>query len=149
MRQFDRDTYRGVKTAFRRLVNAFGKMEAAASETRVNQVSLSNYCSLNAEQDKCFAPIDVVIDLMKASGDTRLLDHLASIFDKEVIDKPTGEAGQQAQKINSAIKEMAEAIAATSDDCDLEKKLKELREASQAIADLVASFESADVAGGA
>ena len=110
MRQFDGDIYKGLKTAFRRLVRSFGKFEAAAMETRVNSVSLNNYCSLNVEQEKSHAPVDVAIDLMRASGDTVLLEYMAGLFGKILVDAPDGNKCHPETKVMHLAKDMADSV---------------------------------------
>jgi hypothetical protein len=130
----------------RGLVGSFGKIEAAASLTRVSVTSLHNYCSLNVEQEKTHIPVDVWIDLMQESGDLRSLSYVAGLFGKTLVDCPTGRAGAVSDKAIKAIKEMAEAIKAATGD-DKQAILKEAEEAAQAAMDLVVSAKAEIEAG--
>lgn len=143
MRHFDGNTLRGLKTATLKLINAFGKQEVAASETRVSDASLSNYC--NPNQECSFIPLDVAADLMKASNDHSLLEYFAGMFGKKVVDDVRGQADLiPIEKSMNAIKEMSEASAALADaaadgniDPDEAKTcLQEITEAEQALADV-------------
>lgn len=144
MRAFANDIYRGIKTHMRGLVGSFGKIEAAASLTRVSVTSLHNYCSLNAEHEKTHIPVDVWIDLMHESGDLRSLRYIAGLFDKELTDKPTGRSGAPEEKIREAIKEMGEAIAELAHGESEQAMRKELSEASQAIANLLQTMKAGE-----
>ncbi|MCT4654257.1 MAG: hypothetical protein N4A65_00445 [Cohaesibacter sp.] len=110
MRQFDGNTYRGLKAVTRRLINSFGKQEVAAMETRVNHVMLSNYASLNPDHEGCFMPADVLADLTHASGNTEVLEYLASLQGKILVDEPEGRDCNLEAKSLQVVKGMADSI---------------------------------------
>ena len=151
MRQFDGNTYRGMSAQTKALIDGFGAQKAAAGKTRVDHVSLSNYGNRNHDQ---MMPIDVMADLMKASGDFELLEYLAGLFDKSVIDRPTGATGSVRACIAAYTKEATEAISVAVQgiqnggfDGDVDAAIKEVEEALQAGADLLATLKDRKAGG--
>jgi hypothetical protein len=135
MRVFEEKIYRGLKAATLDLVDAFGFLKRAAGASRVSLQMLATYYSPHHPQT--FMPIDVMIDLMRKSGDLSPLEYIAGLFGKVLVDCPTGRAGSHEERTRQAIKEMGEAIAEIAKGESEPAMLKELEEAQQAIANLL------------
>lgn len=94
-RTFAADVYAGLKAATGLFIKgAFGNQALAAANTRVEQTTLSDYANTtNPAKAEHFMPIDVMLDLMRASGDTSLLKHIADQVDCLLVPLPKGAAG--------------------------------------------------------
>ncbi|MGQ3674275.1 hypothetical protein ACT6QH_02060 [Xanthobacter sp. TB0139] len=90
-RRHRRADYLSLKGAMRRLVEACGGQESAASVTRVAPQTLSRY---GHPQEHVFAPVDVVADL-EADADAALVTReLAALTGHVLVRLPQGVAGQ-------------------------------------------------------
>ncbi|WP_421782660.1 hypothetical protein [Kiloniella litopenaei] len=76
MRQLPMTDYQKIVARTRRLVEAVGGGKEAASLTRVNETSISNYLNINHEQ---FMPADVVADLERVAGEPLLSGLIAEL----------------------------------------------------------------------
>jgi len=78
-RRLPATTYTALKTATQQFIDdAFGTQTLAAKATRVGQSAISDYGNRGPEQAETFMPIDVMLDLVSASGNVDLLRHLAT-----------------------------------------------------------------------
>lgn len=89
-RQFATSVYTALKATTRAFVEAsFGTQQLAAAATRVEQPDISDYGNtLSPAKADRFMPIDVLLDLVKASGDTRLLKFMAQQADCLLVPLP-------------------------------------------------------------
>lgn len=86
-RQFAASVYVALKAETQIFTErAFGMQKVAAGFSRVGQQTISDYCN-KATPD--FMPIDVLADLMKASGDIGPLTLLADLVDHVVVPRPS------------------------------------------------------------
>ena len=76
MRQLPRADYLKINARTKRLVEAVGGGKEAASLTRVNETSISNYLNLHHEQ---FMPADVIADLECVAGEPLLSGLIAEL----------------------------------------------------------------------
>jgi hypothetical protein len=114
-RQFTLDVYRGIKATTRAwLVRAFGHgfQKVAAGYSRATQQSISGYCDRN-ELGEGFIAVDVLIDLVKATGSTELLQLLADVCGYRVVPRhPRAATGEPLGRIaGAAMKETADVFA--------------------------------------
>jgi hypothetical protein len=104
-RQFTLDVYRGIKATTRAwLVRAFGHgfQKVAAGYSRATQQSISGYCDRN-ELGEGFIAVDVLIDLVKATGSTELLQLLADVCGYRVVPRhPRAATGEPLGRIAGA-----------------------------------------------
>lgn len=70
--------------------SAFGHQKVAAGHTRVEQQAISDYCSTAPDKAAKFMPVDVLADLIDASGNTVLLKHLAERAGCLLVQLPHG-----------------------------------------------------------
>lgn len=87
-RRYATSFYFGVKALVRRLVEANGGYEMAASLTRVDKARLSHYANVNRQEH---IPIDVLADLQEASGDYSVLRFLANQAGFDLVARPSGQ----------------------------------------------------------
>jgi hypothetical protein len=81
--------YLRIKAAFRQLVKQAGGQESAASITRVSgHQTIGRYCR---PQDAQHAPLDVVADLERDTGDAIVTRALADLAGFILVPKPLGE----------------------------------------------------------
>jgi hypothetical protein len=94
-RTFAAEIYTGLKSATALFIKrAFGNQALAAANTRVEQTTLSDYANTtNPAKAEHFMPVDILIDLIRASGDTGLLKHIAEQVDCLLVPLPQGVAG--------------------------------------------------------
>lgn len=135
--QFLPPVYVALKLEFQAFVaRNFGAQKVAAHFCRVEQGAISDYGNRNTDD---FAPIDVVVDLAKASGDASYLGACAAVLGYEIVRLPTPTRQRGTGAGVRAIKESAEAISAVSDvtalgaELDEGLRLRALREAREAI----------------
>lgn len=84
--------YAGLKATTRLFVDrAFGHQKVAAAATRVEQQAISDYGSTLPEKAERFMPIDVLLDLTRASGNTTLLKYLADECGCLLVPLPHGD----------------------------------------------------------
>jgi hypothetical protein len=90
-RRLGAETYAALKASTASFVReAFGVQKLAAAATRVEQQAISDYCNKTAAES--FMPIDVVVDLVQASGDTQLLRTVADLCGCLLVPLPEGRA---------------------------------------------------------
>jgi hypothetical protein len=86
-RQFAPNVYVAMKADFGAWVLArFGYQKVAAGFTRVGQQAISDYCNVSTAD---FVPSDVLVDLMKATGDAGPLRMLAELVGHVVTPLPS------------------------------------------------------------
>jgi hypothetical protein len=91
MRKCSEGMQNGLKTAFKRVLDDLGGIEAAASCTRVGKSQLSDYGNIACDK---MVPVDVVLDLELVSGQPHVTAALAATqgFELLPVDKrPTHE----------------------------------------------------------
>ncbi len=76
MRQLPKADYLKINARMKRLVEAVGGGKEAASLTRVNETSISNYLNVHHEQ---FMPADVIADLERVAGEPLLSGLIAEL----------------------------------------------------------------------
>lgn len=122
--------YVALKAATRRFVDgAFGQQKLAEAATRVDQTVLSNYCSTSPAHAKRFMPIDVLLDLVDASGDISLLKFLADQAGCLLVPLPHGDGNAVLSERSSRTAEefgmlMSQILAALADRCLNEAEAK-------------------------
>lgn len=114
-RQFVEDVYRGLKAATRAwLEGAFGYgfQKVAAGYSRATQPTISNYCNHNELGDG-FIAVDVLIDLVKVTGDAQLLQFIADLCGYRVVPRhPRAASGEPLGRVTgAAMKEVGEVFA--------------------------------------
>ncbi len=99
-RRFGAKVYETLKDKTAEFVKrGFGAQKIAAAETRVGQSTISDYGVWSGGgADEMFMPVDVLADLLSASGDTTLLDHLAAFADCLVVQLPRGEPDELTER---------------------------------------------------
>ncbi len=119
-RPFVATFYSGLKQAAKQWVKrCFDKQAVAAEVTRVGQQAISDYGSTAPENADKHMPIDVLLDLTRASGDFGLLKHIAESVDCLLVPMPEGFAdhclvrgmGRSAKEFGEVMVHAAEAMA--------------------------------------
>lgn len=112
-RTFGAEVYAGLKSATALLIKrAFGNQALAAEHTRVRQGALSDYGNTtNRETADSFMPVDVLLDLTKASGDFGLIKHIAELLDCLLVPLPRGViGGALAERTGNSAKEFGDVM---------------------------------------
>lgn len=110
-RQFAADIYTGIKSALRDMVReSFGAQKAAAAVTRVEQGMISDYCNTSAEHAETHVPADVLLDLIRVSGDVRVLRYLAEQANCLLTPLPTGMRGEIGIRMGRSAKEFGDVM---------------------------------------
>lgn len=115
-RQFAADIYTGIKSALRDMVReSFGPQKAAAAATRVEQGMISDYCSTSAEHAEKHVPVDVLLDLIRVSGDVRVLRYLAEQCGCILYAPPPGTRGEVGRRLGATAREYGELLTKVSE----------------------------------
>ena len=110
-RQFAADVYTGIKSALRDMVReSFGPQKAAAAVTRVEQGTISDYCNTSAEHAETHVPVDVLLDLIRVSGDVRVLRYLAEHVGCILVPLPEGGRGEIGMRMGRSAKEFGDVM---------------------------------------
>ena len=110
-RQFAAEVYTGIKAMLRDMVReSFGVQKAAAAATRVEQGTISDYCNTSAEHAETHVPADVLLDLIKVSGDVRVLRYLAEQVGCILVPLPDGGRGEIGQRMGRSAKEFGDVM---------------------------------------
>src|SRR5262245_50975056 len=113
-RQFAPEIYRGIKTGTAAWLHGafgFGFQKVAASYSRATNGSISDYCNHN-DLSQGFIAADVMVGLIRATGDARLLQLLADLVGYRIVPRPERAAGQQLGRVTGqAMKETGEVFA--------------------------------------
>lgn len=113
MEQFSDTIANRIKAHTRALIKSIGGTEAAALYCRLGKAQLSNCENIHTDQ---FLPIDVLLDLTAATGDTRLIDDLVSILTPSRVNKANLMASMTAankegfEVINAGMEAMADGV---------------------------------------
>lgn len=111
-RQLAADIYAGLKATTRGFIAAgFGKQHVAAEFTRVEQQTISDYGSTNPRHAETFMPVDVLLDLIKASGNNSLLKYLADQSGCLLVPLPQGGMGEVEKRTARTAEEFGQVIA--------------------------------------
>lgn len=110
-RQFAAEVYVELKATTRRWVSeSFGTQASAAAATRVEQSAISDYGSTAPDNAEKFMPIDVLLDLIKAGGNTLLLKSIADRCNCLLVPVPAGTAGDVAMRTGRSAKEFGDVM---------------------------------------
>jgi len=110
-RHFAHSVYVALKAATRKLVaDGFGTQQMAAAATRVGQSEISDYASTAPANSERFMPVDVLLDLVAASGNTALLKFLAERADCLLVPLPVGRGGEVAERTGRTAKEFGDVM---------------------------------------
>ena len=119
-----------------RQVRACGPLKVAETLSRAKGQTLENYYSQRDEQiDTVFMPIDVLADLTAGSNNTALLEYMAHLAGKVLVDDPCGQGCAVEPKTMHIAKEMADCISSimvkmedhTIDETERPELAKEIR----------------------
>lgn len=114
-RQFPASVYSGLKATLRAMVSeSFGGQKVAAAATRVEQGMISDYCSTTDEHAEKHVPADVLLDLVAASGDTRVLRYLAEQANCLLVPLPTGMGGEIGDRMGKSAQEFGDVLVRVS-----------------------------------
>lgn len=110
-RSFAADVYAALKATTKQFIKeGFGHQELAAAATRVEQQAISDYGATSPDKADRFMPVDVMLDLIKASGNTRLLKFIADHCDCLLVPLPTGYAGEVSVRTGRSAKEFGDVM---------------------------------------
>jgi len=151
-RQFPASVYSGLKATLRAMVSqSFGGQKVAAAATRVEQGMISDYCSTNDEHAEKHVPADVLLDLMAASGDTRVLRYLCEQVNCLLVPLPTGGTGEIGDRMGRSAKEFGDVLVRISEamadgvmsPAEAEQALREILEAMLQLSALAEAVKAA------
>ena len=147
---FHPETYGDIKTAVRALLHAVGGEAKAAEACRVSKSTLSEYA--NPRHVDRHMPLDVVLELEKATGETPVTEHLAAEHNSILLRLPDADGELEWLDYLAAIgKEASDVFARTGeylandgviDAIEAQVLLREVDELLAAVAGMRAAVKS-------